>query len=97
MSMYTLQSHNVIALKTKQNMYLKLKVFVCLFYRAKHVRKLFDEFDKDNSGSVSVLEAKQMLSKIEVPEDEVEGLVAIHDKNQDGELQYEEFVAFLLK
>ncbi len=46
---------------------------------------------------MSVLEAKQMLGEIEIPEDEVEGLMAIYDKNQDGELQYDEFVAFLLK
>lgn len=57
---------------------------------------MFKEFDKDNSGSISLHEAKLMLRRLRIPDSEVETLVAIHDKNQDGELQYEEFVEFLL-
>ena len=57
---------------------------------------MFKEFDKDNSGSISVREAKLMLRKLGIPDGEIETLVAIYDKNRDGELQYEEFVSFLL-
>ena len=57
---------------------------------------MFKEFDKDNSGAISMAEAKLMLRRLRIPDSEVETLVAIHDKNQDGELQYEEFVEFLL-
>ena len=64
--------------------------------RAEQVREMFKEFDKDNSGAISMSEAKLMLRRLRIPDSEVETLVAIHDKNQDGELQYEEFVEFLL-
>ncbi|KAK2146846.1 hypothetical protein LSH36_582g03035 [Paralvinella palmiformis] len=64
--------------------------------KANRIRLLFEQFDQDNSGSVSVDEAKAVLRKIDIPEEEVESLVAIHDRNKDGELQYEEFVTFLL-
>ena len=57
---------------------------------------MFEQFDQDNSGSVSLDEAKAVLRKIDIPEAEVESLLAIHDRNKDGELQYEEFVTFLL-
>ena len=57
---------------------------------------MFEEFDKDGSGTVSVEEAKLMLRKLNIPDEEAETLVAIHDRNKDGELQYEEFVSFLL-
>jgi Ca2+-binding EF-hand superfamily protein len=57
---------------------------------------MFHEFDKDGSGSVSVDEVKVMLRKLQMPDNEIENLVAIHDKNNDGELQYDEFVSFLL-
>ena len=38
-----------------------------------------------------------MLSKMSLGDLDVEGLVRIYDQNKDGELQYHEFVAFLLK
>ena len=65
-------------------------------FRAKQIKDMFEEFDKDGSGTVSVEEAKHMLRKLNIPDEEVETLVSIHDRNKDGELQYEEFVSFLL-
>ena len=65
-------------------------------FRADQIQKMFNEFDKDGSGSVSVNEAKDVLRKLKIPDHEIECLVAQHDKNNDGELQYEEFVSFLL-
>ena len=57
---------------------------------------MFHEFDTDGSGSVSVEEVKGMLRKLHMPDNEIETLVAMHDTNNDGELQYDEFVSFLL-
>ena len=67
-----------------------------VYSRADQIQKMFNEFDKDGSGSVSVSEAKDVLRKLKIPDHEIEALVAQHDKNNDGELQYEEFVSFLL-
>ena len=60
------------------------------------MRALFAEFDKDNSGAVSVDEAKLMLNKLGMSENEVVAMVDLHDANHDGELQYDEFVSFVL-
>lgn len=57
---------------------------------------MFRECDKDGSGSISTDEVKTMLSSLGIPSEEIETLVTLHDKNQDGELQYEEFVSFVL-
>jgi Ca2+-binding EF-hand superfamily protein len=69
----------------------------CFFSdRASQIQSIFNEFDKDGSGAVSIEEAKAMLEQIDIPEEEVESLVRMYDSNKDGELQYGEFVAFLL-
>ncbi|ELU02025.1 hypothetical protein CAPTEDRAFT_91793 [Capitella teleta] len=65
-------------------------------HRASQIQAIFKEFDKDDSGAVSMDEAKLMLEKIGIPAEEVESLVHMYDSNKDGELQYSEFVAFLL-
>ncbi len=70
---------------------------ICVFCRADQIKKMFNEYDKDKSGSISVSEAKLMLSRLNMPTDEIEAMVAIHDKNRDGELQYDEFVSFLIQ
>ena len=57
---------------------------------------MFHTFDTDHSKSISVEEAKIMLRRLDISDEEVELLVANHDKNKDGELQYDEFVGFLL-
>ena len=43
--------------------------------RAEQIKGMFHEFDKDGSGSISVEEAKHMLRKLEIPDDEVGCLV----------------------
>ena len=63
--------------------------------RIDQVRQMFREFDADGSGSVSVAEVKPMLHKLGLKDEEIERLVAQHDANHDGELQYDEFVSFL--
>ena len=66
------------------------------FHRADKIREMFQQFDKDGSGSVSTDEVKVMLRQLGIPADQIDTLVALHDKNKDGELQYEEFVSFVL-
>ena len=56
---------------------------------------MFLKADVDSSGSISLAEAKAMLTQLGMTEEEVETMVAIHDKNRDGELQFEEFASFL--
>ena len=65
-------------------------------YRADKIREMFRQFDKDDSGSVSTEEVKGMLLQLGIPSEQIDKLVKMHDKNQDGELQYEEFVSFVL-
>jgi len=73
---------------------LVLFVFIVL-YRIDGVRKMFDELDQDKSGSVSLSEMKLTLHSLGLNDNEIEALVAQHDKNRDGELQFDEFVQFL--
>ena len=56
---------------------------------------MFDEFDKDKNGSVSVDEARPILRKLGLSDVDIEALIRKHDTNKDGELQYNEFVSFL--
>jgi len=67
-----------------------------VLFRIEQVREMFNEFDADHSGAVSVDEAKPILRKLGLCDREIEDLIAKHDTNHDGELQYEEFVSFLL-
>ena len=57
---------------------------------------MFEHFDRDGSQSISVTEARSMLRQLNLPDDDVETLVAMYDTNNDGELQYPEFVQFLV-
>eukprot|EP00930_Biecheleria_cincta_P034083 TRINITY_DN23589_c0_g1_i1.p1 TRINITY_DN23589_c0_g1~~TRINITY_DN23589_c0_g1_i1.p1 ORF type:complete len:1039 (+),score=185.75 TRINITY_DN23589_c0_g1_i1:67-3183(+) len=65
-------------------------------YQFEHWRKLFDEFDEDGSGEVSVYELRQLLSKMGyvVSRPMIEEAIAIVDDG-NGELSFEEFVQFL--
>jgi len=56
---------------------------------------MFDDLDRDNSGSVSLAEVKPTLMSLGLGDAEIEALVARHDRNKDGELQFDEFVQFL--
>ena len=57
---------------------------------------MFDHFDKDGSQSISIDEAKSMLRQLNLPDSDVDTLVAMYDTDNDGELQYPEFVKFLV-
>merc|ERR1711988_270212 len=63
----------------------------------KHVREVFQLFDKDNSGAISSSELKSLLESLGQQLDEVEAmeLVARLDQDGDGQLDIDEFVAFI--
>ena len=58
------------------------------------MKETFASFDKSGNGSVSVEEAVTVLSQYGFSEQCVKRLIAQNDANEDGELQYEEFVKF---
>ena len=62
------------------------------------LEEAFRVFDKDGSGSLSVAELQAVLTRpgggAALSEDEVQEIIAEFDTNHDGELQFEEFVAF---
>lgn len=61
------------------------------------LRALFDQFDKDNSGTLSKLEFEEFLSKIGVflARQELRVIYDCFDLNKDGQIQYSELVQSL--
>ena len=74
---------------------LKFKSFIANF-RKRYIQRFFNDFDLNKDGNVSVEEIKEVLSRCNLVDDDVETLVLLHDKNKDGKLQYEEFVRFIV-
>lgn len=63
----------------------------------KALRIAFNLMDDDDSGSISAKELSDVVNRFkEVDEEELEDLVAESEEFQDGELQFEEFVTFML-
>lgn len=63
------------------------------------VSELFKEYDKDNSGSISHDELTWLLQKLSpgITRKEVEILFGAADADGNGEVDYEEFLAFIFK
>ena len=62
------------------------------------VRRVFMEYDKDGNGFVSAEEAHEILKKeLAFTNDQSVDLVKRYDKNNDGQLSYEEFARFYSK
>lgn len=55
----------------------------------------FREWDADGSGTISQPELKQVLVAVGVKESDVPMLFSLADTNKDGQIDYEEFVAWL--
>lgn len=62
------------------------------------LRKIFKDFDLNNSGAITLDELTAMLAKlgISVERKYVNGLMKALDTNQTGQLEFDEFSAFLL-
>jgi Ca2+-binding EF-hand superfamily protein len=55
---------------------------------------MFNKFDVNHDGVVSLEEAKTAMKGLKFSEAEIEALVDTYDVNRDGMLQYDEFVKF---
>ena len=64
------------------------------FDRKEELQKMFRSFDTDGDNSISLDEAKLLLRDFRFSDVEIRDLMRLHDSNQDGRLQYEEFVHF---
>lgn len=62
------------------------------------LKGLFNQFDVDNSGQISVNELTQAFSKFGRPitAKEINDAMEKHDRNHDGLLSYEGFKAMIL-
>ncbi len=65
-----------------------------LVFRKEELKKIFARFDQDGSQTISYEEARSALSDFGFSDSEVLDLMRKHDANQDGYLQYTEFVHF---
>jgi len=63
-------------------------------FRKDAMVKMFEKFDVDRSHGVSFDEAKVILGEFGFSDQEIRDMIAIHDTNKDGLLQYEEFIHF---
>lgn len=60
-------------------------------------KSVFDDVDKDKSGRISCVELHNLLKEMgfAVQLNELKDWVRKHDKNQDGEMDFQEFMAFM--
>lgn len=56
-------------------------------------KKIFNSIDKDNSGTIDIMELRNCLSKLgkRIPEDEISKLMSTLDKDNNGSIDFEEF------
>jgi calmodulin len=59
------------------------------------MRLAFREFDKDGDGMISLDELRAVLREHDIPWEDAEDLVQKLDKNNDGNIDYYEFEAYL--
>ncbi|MBN1209022.1 MAG: EF-hand domain-containing protein [Myxococcaceae bacterium] len=62
------------------------------------LREAFDAFDRNRDGLVSIDELLQLMGRLgeEIPREEAEASLRRGDSDGDGQLTYEEFVAFMM-
>ena len=64
-----------------------------------NLKIMFDKYDKNNKGKISVKEFKNIFNELNVPEfkkDDIDYLLICLDVNKDGKLPYKEFVSLLV-
>ena len=64
----------------------------------KELRDVFAVFDKDQSGTISAGELKSVMRIVgeKLTEQEIEDAIRLADTTGDGEVDYDEFVSFVL-
>ena len=64
-----------------------------------NLKIMFDKYDKNNKGKISVKEFKNIFNELNVPEfkkDDIDYILICLDVNKDGKLPYKEFVSLLV-
>ena len=65
------------------------------------LRRLFDEFDTDKSGSISNSDLRKLINDAgfgdDVSDDEIEQLIARVDTSGDGKVSFDEFLAVFME
>ena len=67
------------------------------YLKENHLRTAFAYFDKDNSGTITREELRQCLCSEDftLTEDQINGLLSGVDSNNDGQIDYLEFIAMM--
>ncbi|MES1922360.1 calmodulin-like 3 [Bonamia ostreae] len=67
------------------------------FSAKSNVKEAFKAFDKDGNGFISLEELKSAMESLgeKVTKEELQEMVKIADKNNDGKIDYEEFVEIM--
>ena len=63
------------------------------------LREAFSKFDKNGDGTLSLKEIKEGISKVKgvsIPIDDIEKIMSVMDSNQNGTIDYTEFIAACL-
>jgi calmodulin len=60
------------------------------------IREAFQVFDKDGNGTISSHEMRAIIQSIRgIPEDDIEEMLKEADSDNDGEIDYEEFIKLM--
>ena len=64
-----------------------------------HIRQVWNLFDKDGSGTIEIHELEQVMVEfgLNLTQSEIEQLLKDFDTNDDGEIDYDEFLSFMSK
>ena len=67
------------------------------YLKESHLRSAFSYFDKDGSGTISREELRQCLQSDDftLKDEEIDNLLNGVDANDDGEVDYDEFIAMM--
>ena len=65
------------------------------YLRTNRLLEAFENFDKDNSGKISKDELIMVLKAEKIEEKQIEQYIKVLDKNQDGKINYNEFLVLM--
>lgn len=66
----------------------------CVMCRKAELLEIFEKIDKDKSGKISAEELFTVLLPFQFSEQQIRDMMSLHDVDQDGYLEFEEFVKF---